>query len=315
MSDEIDDSIVNEPHDWSQTRTLYVLLQGEFALYREANETDLVSDTLHIVAPNIPGHQYKAGPWLTDWKNQAELPCSPLRLRHAFGDRKNDAGQHSQRAIPESNLDIIMSLGQEAPDPEDARVHITARMPLAILPGTTETTAGKVIIDVKSNGGDIYPPVPANPTVIAILVYKWYAGKRPYLWSPSAYTKWLPGGPSEDFLSLHVYASSPCEEDEHDPGHAEKAFTAAAKLLGEEAYICFNDAKFIPARATPPAGLSFAQVNLLFSQVLRYDPCDPRLTLDDWYANNPYVTADDKANLESGGSSGNCGPITGGGGG
>src|ERR1039458_9915092 len=128
LSDDLDETLANAPHDWSQTRTLYVILQGEFCLYRTRNTNGSVSDTLNIVAPNIPGHQYKAGPWLTDWKNQAELPCSPMKLKHAFGDRKNGR-EHSCRAVPESNLDIIMSLGEEAPDPTDARVHITARMP------------------------------------------------------------------------------------------------------------------------------------------------------------------------------------------
>src|SRR5580658_6306255 len=130
----IDDAIANESHDWSQTRTLYVILQGEFCLYRQRNPGSSISDTLHIVAPHIPHHQYKAGPWLSDWRHQTEVPCSPLRLRHAFGDRKQ-GNEHACRAVPESNLDIITSLGIEAPNPEDARVHITARMPLAILPG------------------------------------------------------------------------------------------------------------------------------------------------------------------------------------
>ena len=60
-------------HDWSQTRTLYVVLQGEFVLYRKKapDETD---DTLRILAPLLPEHRYLAGPWLTDWKNAEELP-------------------------------------------------------------------------------------------------------------------------------------------------------------------------------------------------------------------------------------------------
>lgn len=312
LPDEIDDAIANGEHTWKDTRTLYVVLQGEFALYTQPSKDPKVDDTLHIVAPNVPGHQYKAGPWLTDWKNQAELPCAPLRLKHAFGDRKQPDAQgtnvHSPRAKPENNLDIILSLGQEAPDPSDARVHITARMPLAILPGIAQTTTGKVTIDVKSNGNDIFPPVPPSPTLIAILVYKWYVGRRPYLWSPSACTKYLPGGPSENFLSLHVFASSPCEEEEDDPTHARQAFTAAAKLLGEEAYISF-DKPFVLVPAAPPAGLSWAQVNMVFARILTYQPCDPSLILDN--VDLSLVSPALREAITSA-HSGNCGPITGG---
>jgi|HubBroStandDraft_1064217.scaffolds.fasta_scaffold08250_1 hypothetical protein len=307
----IDDAIANESHDWSQTRTLYVILQGEFCLYRQRNPGSSISDTLHIVAPHIPHHQYKAGPWLSDWRHQTEVPCSPLRLRHAFGDRKQ-GNEHACRAVPESNLDIITSLGIEAPNPEDARVHITARMPLAILPGVAEHASKDVTVEVTSDGVVTSRKVPTNPTLIAILVYKWYSGKRPYLWSPYTRAQWHPGGPSEDFLSLHAYASSPREEDENNPEHARKAFRAAAWLLGEDAHIHFNGATFTPVHATPPAGLSWAQVNLLFSQVLRCHPFK-LLTLDDWFSpSNEPLTAETLKELRSGASSGNCGPLIGG---
>jgi hypothetical protein len=214
--------------------------------------------------------------------------------------------------VPESNLDIITSLGIEAPNPEDARMHITARMPLAILSGVAEHASKDVTIEVTSDGVVTLRTVPPNPTLIPILVYKWYSGKRPYLWSPYTRGQWHPGGPSEDFLSLHAYASSPHEEDENSPEHARKAFRAAAWLLGEDAQIYFNDATFTPVPATPPAGLSWAQVNLLFSQVLRCQPFK-LLTLDDWSAQHVrHLTAEGLVGVLGGGSSGNCGPLTGG---
>lgn len=106
-----DDEIANRPHDWSQTRTLYLILQGEFCLYTEQCPDHPISDILHVVAPEIPGHEYKAGPWLTDWRNQRQLPPTQLKLRRAFGDRKY-GGKHSHRSTPEWNDDIITSPGK-----------------------------------------------------------------------------------------------------------------------------------------------------------------------------------------------------------
>ncbi len=310
-----EDAIVNRRHDWSQTRTLYLILQGEFCLYTESRPDNPISDVLHIVAPEIPEHEYKAGPWLTDWRNQRQLPPSPLTLRHAFGDRKH-LGKHSNRSTPEWNDDIIMSPGKKTPDPTDARVHITTRMPLAILAGVTEHATKPVTIELLSDCEVIKKIiVPPNPTLIPILVYKWFSEARPYLWSPYTHDEWHPGGPSEDFLSLHAYASSPSEEYENDPGHAQKAFRAAARLLGEDARICFNDARFSPLWATPPAGLAWAQVNLLLSQVLTLHQSTV-LTLDDWFSSSSrHLTLKTLENLEGSGSSGNCGPLGGGHGG
>jgi hypothetical protein len=310
---EKDDEIADRLHDWSQTRTLYLILQGEFCLYTEKSPDHPVSDILHIVAPEIPGHQYKAGPWLTDWRNQLQLPPCELKLRHAFGDRKY-GGEHSHRSTPEWNDDIITSPGMTTPDLSNARVHIATRMPLAILPGAMEHASDTVTIELFDSSGKVIGTkyVPPNPAQILILVYKWYSEARPYLWSPDTRDAWHPGGPSEDFLSLHAYASSPSIEEEDDPQHAREAFTAAAKILGEIASIDFGDAKFNALPAEPPAGLAWAQVNLTFAHVLELHQTN-LLTLDDWMSPNcPPALLKTRAKAHGSGSSGNCGPQGGG---
>ncbi len=290
-----------QPHNWAQTRTLYVVLQGEFALFHQVNE-DSKCDTLRILAPYIKGHQYKAGPWLTNWKDAPEVPRI-LSLENAVGDRKRN-GEHCARSIPENNLDIIVTVGAERLCPGNARLDISAPMPLAILPGLIETNPPTVEITVKQqNGPDAHPPVPKRPTVIPILVYKWFADSRPYLWDAERCKKWISGGPSDDFQSIHIFASSPCSDDEDIP-HAEAAFAAAADLLGQCATINLHGGGSPTLiAATPPAGLSWAQVNMFFSDVLNLDPCDPQLIADDAEAIKAHI---DFA------SSGNCGPITGG---
>ncbi len=310
---EKDDEIADRLHDWSQTRTLYVILQGEFCLYTEKRPDHPISDILHIVAPEIPEHEYKAGAWLTDWRNQRQLPPCELKLRHAFGDRKY-GGEHSHRSTPEWNDDIITSPGMTTPDLSSARVHITTRMPLAILPGVMEHASDTVTMELLDGDGNVIGTkyVPPNPALILILVYKWYSEARPYLWSPDTRDAWHPGGPSEDFLSLHAYASSPSLEYEKDPGHAREAFTAAACILGENARICFGDAIFTPCFATPLAGLSWTQVNLTFAHVLCLHQSNV-LTLDDWLSPNRPASTQKILDINKGsGSSGNCGPQGGG---
>ena len=107
--------MAHKKHYASQSRTLYVVLQGEFALYHQVTE-DPVCDRLRILAPDMDDHEYKAGPWLTDWKNARELPRM-MSLRHAFGDHKDQAA-HCSRSIPEENADIFVKLGRRRPLPE-----------------------------------------------------------------------------------------------------------------------------------------------------------------------------------------------------
>jgi|ERR1039458_5850483 hypothetical protein len=294
-----------ETYDWSDTRTLYVVLQGEFALYHQVTDNP-DHDTLRILAPYLCDHVYKAGPWLTDWRNTPELP-RVLSLRNAFGDRKQQK-RHCGRAIPEGNTDIITSLGVAKFCPQNARLDITAPMPLAILPGLIETTPSVFVTVTEQDGSIIFPPVPPEPTVIPILVYKWYDGNPPYLWNEESGYSWPSGGPSDDFQSIHIYASS--EREETEP-HAKEAFAAAANLLGVKAQVDWKDTSpslFRTIFATPSAGLSWAQVNLFLWQILRYtDPRDPGLIQDDEPKNLPF----DRASVLLS-SSGNCGPITGG---
>jgi len=290
-------------HDWDQSHTLYVVLQGEFVLFREKTDNP-DHDTLRILAPQVDLHQYKAGPWCQNWKNAEELP-KDLYLHHAHGDRKQPTFGHSPRAIPEYNDDIIMHLGKETLHPECARLDIRAPMPLAILPGLSETT-DNVVITVLENGQPICPAVPNPATLIPILLYEWYGDRRPFL-SDSCdcdhHGRVLcPGGP-DDFLSLHIFASSP-EEDENS-AHAKSAFRAAAALLGSDATIDWpDDYPFSSIPATPPAGLSPQQVNFFFFKIACGDPCTSAFLESHPDFFDPLtVTA---------GPSNNCGPATGG---
>jgi hypothetical protein len=265
-----------EPH----AHTLYVILQGEFAVYRERKPTS--DDVLHILAPDLPPknpHVYKAGPWHSKWQHMPELPPNArLYLRHAIGDRKQGAKpermSHHPRSIPEKNTDLLLSCGPEHPNPAGARVHITAPIPIAILSGVAETTSGAMSTYIPDNGKPVNVPVPPQAAVILILLFKWH-GKRPCLsdheHDHEGQRVWKTGGPKE-YQSIHVYASS--RTDENDPGHAQQAFAAAAQLLGQNACIKWPEgAKFRRFAAIPPAGLTWAQVNFFLSEVIACQNC------------------------------------------
>jgi hypothetical protein len=206
---------------------------------------------------------------------------------------------------------MIMSLGQEKLCPQNARLDISAPMPLAILPGLVGIPAPMTKIEVREPDGSCsYPPVPSYPTLIPILVYKWYADNRPYLWDEECDRRWVSAGPSDDFQSIQIYASSCVPEN---VSHAEAAFTAAAKLLGADAHIHPGDGPVQLIPGTPPAGLSWAQVNLFFDCVVKIGPCNPILRRDFLDFADPCLTSTcSNVNNKSGPSS-NCGPITGGG--
>ncbi len=291
-------------HQTSDARTLYVVLQGEFALYHEVAEDPDDDDTLHIMAPYVPDHVYLAGPWLTDWNKADELP-QYLNLCNAFGNHKN-ARRHCTRSLPENNLDLILNVGPPGSIGENAKVHIEAPMPVAILSGLTQATPS-VQIEVTNGPGDYsYPAVPENPTVIPILVYKWYGAARPYLEDDDGNTVAESGGPDgpgdhlDPFQSLQIYATSPIEEI--NPQHPKDAFAAAAFLLGVTATIDWKDGRqFAKTQVSPPAGLSFAQINWFLPEVINASRAD--LKSDE----NPHPL--DRLQFAFAGS-GNCGPLT-----
>jgi hypothetical protein len=292
----------------SHARTLYVVMQGEFALYRKRTE-DPHHDTLHILAPQVQGHLYKAGPWLSDWMDhEYDLPSTPLVLHHAIGDRKQKAMAakmiHHPRAIPERNLDALMGCGPAGSPGSGAAVHITAPVPLAILSGLAETARGATIT-FASHCGQVTRPASPHAATILILLYKWY-DDRPYLADGSGRI-WETGG-SEHFQSIHLYASSRDESNE-TAQHAKDAFRAAAKLLGQDARIDWPDkSSFFRLPATPPAGLTWAQVNLFLSEVISLR--GSRLLEEDFLdlrdAKLPFHWEPTR-----GGEFTNCGPVTG----
>jgi hypothetical protein len=184
-------------------------------------------------------------------------------------------------------------------------------MPLAILPGLRETTPSVFMQITESDGSLTYPPVTATPTVIPILVYKWYAGEPPFLWDDGNHCMFTgSGGPSDDFQSLHIYASAAAAEPnpgsaseteiEAEKQHIVAAFSACAALLGVNATANWidNDSNMIKLYAVPPAGLSWAQVNLTLAQVMGHSP--DQLKQDRLHVTTPNVV-----------DSGNCGPLTG----
>jgi hypothetical protein len=271
-------------------------------------------DTLNIAAPYVEGHAYKAGPWHSHWMSEKhDLSTNPLVLRNAHGDRKqaHDSKKigHHPRAIPEKNTDLLMSCGPEYPALSSPQVQITAPIPLTILSGAAETTQYATITFTPPNGGNpTTRPAPPHAAVITILLYKWH-GERPCLVDESSGCSWETGGHSDDFQSINIYASSKVDED--CPQHAKDAFAAAAKLLGETAYIDWpNGTAFHRLPATPPAGLKWPQVNLFFSDVLKLtDEHSPLLDADfvDLRTEKlPFAWEPDR-----GGQSTNCGQITG----
>jgi hypothetical protein len=339
------DAPESNPANWDDTRILYVVLQGEFALYHETADKADDHDHLWILAPEIQGHVYKAGPWVTedgtptDWRRVPEIQCHNLKLRHAVGDAKSTVdGRHRSGSIPEENVDTFMRVWEQNPGNgrsnrrasarELARLSIRVPMPLAILPGLIQTSESVFVQVKEQNGSYTYPPVPHNPAVIQILVYKWYKGKRPYLLGETPgsetirYT--IESGGSEQYQSIQIYASSESEEQENGrtkrgKRHAQHAFHKAAELLGVNADIDWKDdqcewpsdgniaPKLCNAKwAVAPPGLSWHQVNSFLYDV-------------EWIWITPQrrkeLLWDDVPPLLQVSGSGDCGPITGGSGG
>ena len=270
----------------TRSRTLYLILQGEFVLYCDQTTKP---HTLRILAPDVDGHSYLAGPWL----NNSELPSERLELCGVRGGNVN----------PEDLNDTFLKLGVgSVPDFASARVDISAPLPLAILMGLMDITSSVVITTWhKETGTPIHPSVCGNPTVIPVLVYKWFEGEEPpFIATVSGGARWEAGG-SEVFKSIHVYATSPKEENS---AHSKLAFQAAAKLLGRPARIDWlepTEGSGAPTSSrtveTYP-GLSWAQVNLFLWQHHIYTP---EQLMSDQEPYKPHGVAV---------GSGNCGPIT-----
>ena len=303
----------------AQSRTFYLVLQGEFALYREPACDPDDDDTLHIMAPEVIGHKYLAGPWLTDWSKAPELPMV-MTLENVVGDRKRNR-HHFPRSTPEQNVDIIPNLGPLpvgipipiVGSPPDLRLDILAPMPLAIIPGLVEPSNGVHIVGTGSTGHPFCIPEPPNPTVIPILVYKWFPNvdcedSRPFLWSEDGGVRIYssgPSGPRSAFQSLQVYATSPDQVEEEK--HAQEAFAKAAALLGIQASLTAGTGASEPLSASPPAGLSFAQINWFLYDIFGLRPDDPRL-ITDYPGLSPVPPL---VRIFGGGGPQNCGPVTG----
>jgi hypothetical protein len=311
-------------HISAQSRTFYLVLQGEFALYREPACDPDDDDTLHIMAPEVLCHKYLAGPWLTDWCQAPELPMV-MTLENVVGDRKR-GGRHFPRSTPEQNVDIVPNLGPlpagvRIPvlgSPPGLRLDILAPMPIAIIPGLVQTANGVCIEEKDSNGNPVCTPETPFPTVIPILVYKWFPDvdcedSRPFLSAEDSGMRIYSSGPSGSrsaFQSLQVYATSPYQGDEEN--HSADAFTAAAALLGIGASLKVKDntPRSVPLYASPPAGLSFAQINWCLYEFWGARQDDPRLITD--YDPGPPPVPPLPPLLSTGGGSHNCGPVTGG---
>jgi hypothetical protein len=297
-------------HARADSRTLYVVLQGEFAIYRRPADHGDDDDTLVILAPYVEKHKYLAGPWLTDWRNTPEVP-EAMSLENAFGDRKRNR-RHAPRSTPEKNTDIVPNLGalqiqgSAQLAERGARLQITAPMPLAIIPGLMQTTGGVIIQETNENHDTTYVAPPPTPTVTPILVYKWFPDiGLPYLSSDGCREPIYSGPEGSQFQSLQIYATAPDRVDEE--AFACYAFEAAAALLGLKAKLIFDkDEPSISIYATPPAGLSFAQINWFLYNIWDLDPHDVRLITDCDPGPAPHDL------LELAGGPHNCGSVTGG---
>jgi hypothetical protein len=338
------------------TRILYVVLQGEFAVYTEIADNCCDNDHLWIVAPEITGHVYKAGPWVTecgqptDWRSVPEINCHELKLKRAVGDAKCAVDwRHRSGSIPEENVDTFMGVWEQNPACDlrerrararaSARLCIRVPMPLAILPGLIQTSESVFVQVKEQNGSYTYPPIPHNPAVIQILVYKWYKGRRPYLsgGTPGSATRIESGGPKR-YQSIQIYASGEYEEQEHGENgengenrkkHAQEAFHKAAELLGVNADVDWmqhrpkwdpsnNSSEMCqPKAAVPPPGLSWHQINSFLHEVVKVWGEENRrqeLLYDTSIIHLGASGSGDRGGVGVSGS-GDCGPITGGGGG
>lgn len=249
---------------WADSRILYVVLQGEFALYREKSKDDNLCDQLKILIPKVKGHEYLVREW--PMRSHKLQPDTHYVLNNVVGDRKS-AGCHSGRCIPEQNLDLILNVGKGTPQPDQAHITISAPVPLAIEAGL-RVSSPNAKVTVSSGGGK---PVPlamcAMPSAITILVYKWYESIPPTLTNNNG-DEVKPSGPSANFQSFNLYATSRSKKEEDKAAHKEDAFVKAAALLGVTASIKLNSPnepkKFY---ANPLPGLSWAQVNLFLNQI------------------------------------------------
>jgi hypothetical protein len=305
-------------HTGADSRTLYVVLQGEFAMFRAPSGNDYDDDTLVVQAPYVEWHTYLAGPWLTNWRDTPEVPKA-MSLENAFGDRKR-SGKHSPRSTPEKNIDIVPNLGtlqiQRSAQLAErgARLQITAPMPLAIIPGLMQTTGGVIIQETDDNHDTTYVAPPPSPTVTPILVYKWFPDIGVPCLSGDGCQEPIYSGPRDSqFQSLHIYATAP--DRVYEERFAVPAFTAAAALLGIQATLISDpDEPSQSIYATPPAGLSFAQVNWFLYNIWDLDPTDSRLIADDDPGPAPHddglVLTGDRLVLAGGPH--NCGSVTGG---
>ena len=278
----------DEFHSFAQSRTLYLILQGEFVMYYDKDAPR--NQQLRILAPEVKDHCYIAGPWF----GEAEIPLKlNLQLRNVRGGK----------VIPEDLSDTFLKLGVGVtPQYDKARVDIAAPLPLAILPGLMDDTTSVVMTVWDDHDNASHPPVAKSPTIIPVLVYKWYEDEEePFLGSVHGNHQWCAGG-TDSYRSIHVYASG--REKESDE-HSKFAFKKAASLLGVNASIDWLPG--VPKQSThvsPYPGLAWGQINLVLSQ--RPGECpDPRMLQDD-------VDEEIKRELAlAAADGGNCGPMTG----
>ncbi len=247
-----------------------------------------------------------------------------MTLENVVGDRKRN-GCHFPRSTPEQNIDIVPNLGPlpagvpipVSGSPCGLRLDILAPMPIAIIPGLVQTANGVCIEERDSNGKPVCTPETPNPTVIPILVYKWFPNpdcedSRPFLSSEDSGIRIYSSGPSgarSAFQSLQVYATSTNQREEE--AHSFEAFTAAAALLGIEACLIAGKEESVPLFASPPAGLSFAQINWFLYEFWGARPDDPRL-ITDYNPGDPPVPPLLPLISAGGAGSHNCGVVTGG---
>jgi hypothetical protein len=226
----------------------YLVLKGEIAIFHAPDEK-----YLSLLAADVPGHVYTAGPWLSPF----HVPKGHrLELNNVTGGDDT----------PEDHSDFLVRLPGAKPAPDLARFVIKVPLPQAILPGAIQD-ASNVVITVLTDQG----PMTLRPKytcVSAILVYGWDGKNEPDLSDSYSGVHWPCGGKLRPFRSLHVTTSGERDEEEEDPGHAREAFRRAAEVLGVSADINFLDIGRVHG-TTPPHGLSFLETNATYFETLQ----------------------------------------------
>jgi hypothetical protein len=209
----------------SQPMTLYVILHGEIVMI----DDQVPNSAILVMAPEVPGHAYQAGPWLGEVKIDRD---ARLYLTGVVLGGKKSIFSHPDRSVLFQNVPLSTTPPYFAillPRPED------------ILPGYIMQLGPGLIKDLKPDTVKIIGPNGTNvPTGMDLHTIFKYTVKDPDRLPAlrdafSGEPLFFPGGGRENYLSLHIYAAE--QFVPAPPEHVGAAINATSALLGIQATI------------------------------------------------------------------------------